>query len=281
MLLTRDRPRLSRGAEQVAALAHRAMLQELATWPKPGLVSLVDRGSHSDMDAATLTCSADAIRPYFSDLARAGEANAQMPELRSIGRAAERAMMAATGGVNAHRGAIFSLGLICAAAGARHYASASAESSALAVGLIWGDAIMQAQPLPLSHGRIASRTYGVGGASAEAASGFQTVRKYALPALRRGRRLRPNDTDAAKVQCLLTLIARLDDTNLLHRGGVEGLAFAQTAASGFLSTGGVAAADWLGSAERLHHAFVARNLSPGGSADLLAVTLLLDALDEL
>ena len=126
------------GAEQTAALAHAALIDELATWPKPGLVSPVDSGSHRDMNAVTLVRSADAIRPAFAELARAGERRASMAELRAIGLNAEAEMMAATGGVNAHRGAIFSLGLICAAEGAGGYALGTGEKRARAVGALWG-----------------------------------------------------------------------------------------------------------------------------------------------
>ena len=272
-------PRTSSGAGRVAALARAALLDELATWPKPGLVSLVDTGSHRDMDAGTLTRSADAIHPFFADLARAGEEQAGMTELQSIGLAAEAAMMRATGGVNAHRGAIFSLGLICAAEGARRYASGPAETRFRAVRALWGEAILHGPLSTRSHGAIAARRCGGGGARAEAARGFPTVCAVGLPALREGRRLRPADAEAARVHCFFALLAAVDDTNLLHRGGGAGLAVAKASASTLLAAGGVGARSWRAQAERVHHAFVARDLSPGGSADLLAATLLLDALE--
>ena len=103
----------------IAASAVHALLLELATWPKPGLVSHVDRGSHDDMDAETFRASAAAIAPYFRALADAGAHGCGMGRLRIIGLEAEAAMFAATSGVNTHRGAIFGLGLLCAAAGAR------------------------------------------------------------------------------------------------------------------------------------------------------------------
>ena len=269
----------SSDAGVVADLARAALLDELATWPKPGLVSLVDTGSHRDMDAGTLTRSADAIHPFFADLARAGERRAGMAELRQIGLAAEAAMMRATGGVNAHRGAIFALGLICAAEGALRYAPGLAEARACAVRTMWGEAILQGSASTRSHGGVAARRFGVGGARAEAASGFPTPCTVGLPALREGRRLRPRDADAARVHCFFALMAAVDDTNLLHRGEGAGLAFAKVAASSFLAAGGVGAPSWRDEAERVHRAFVARDLSPGGSADLLAATLFLDALE--
>src|SRR5262245_3636520 len=99
--------------------ATRCLLKELETWPKPGLVSHVDRGSHDDMDADTFRRSAAAIRPHLQLLAEAAARGCGMDRLRIIGLEAEAAMLAATSDVNTHRGAIFGLGLLCAAAGAR------------------------------------------------------------------------------------------------------------------------------------------------------------------
>lgn len=265
-------------ALRIAELAHRALIDELETWPKPGLVSPVDSGSHRDMDARTLRLSAGAIAPFFADLVRAGAAGSPLSDLRRIGLEAEAAMLAATGGVNAHRGAIFSLGLIAAAMGRTGLAAMSAEARAEQVGILWGSEIARAPASSVSHGGKAARRYGVGGASAEAAAGFPAVRALGLPALRRGRNLASGDEQAARVECLFALMADLDDTNLLHRGGGEGLRFAQRSARDFLDAGGVGAADWRDRAVALHRAFVADRLSPGGSADLLAVTLFLDSL---
>jgi triphosphoribosyl-dephospho-CoA synthase len=104
-------------AELIAEQAVLALLHELATWPKRGLVSHVDSGSHTDMDAAMLQASVEALRPFFAELARAGQDGADMGRLRTIGLRAEAVMLAVTGGVNTHRGTIFGMGLFCAAAG--------------------------------------------------------------------------------------------------------------------------------------------------------------------
>ena len=266
-------------ADRVAGLAHAALTDEISTWPKPGLVSPVDNGSHTDMDFAALTRSADGIRPFLVELAWAGAARADMADLRRIGLAAEAAMMKATGGANAHRGAIFTIGLLCAAEGARGFAPGGGTARAMMVGTLWGEAILRGPAPALSNGARAARRFGVGGARAEAALGFPTLRSVGLPALNAGRRLRPDDPEAARVHCLFALMAVLDDTNLLHRGGRDGLAFAQAEAARFLAGGGIGAPAWRDQAIRLHGAFVARNLSPGGAADLLAATLFLDALE--
>jgi triphosphoribosyl-dephospho-CoA synthase len=281
--VTRPMPRYVAG--HVAHLAKSALLAELNTWPKPGLVSYVDSGSHSDMDASTFEASAAAITPFYCHLTIAGASGSSMSKLREIGLEAERAMLAATGGVNTHRGAIFSLGLLCAASGATWSETARAGHhwSAGVLGATirqrWGQAIMRG-PIPLnSHGTNALRRYGAGGARAQAAAGFPHAIEVGLPALRLGRRLVPEDPEAARVQGFFAILASMEDTNLLHRGGAVGLCYAQKAAAGFLEQGGVGQAEWRKRAAKVHRAFVARHLSPGGCADLLASTLFLDALE--
>ncbi|WP_321896024.1 triphosphoribosyl-dephospho-CoA synthase MdcB [Burkholderia cepacia] len=268
-------------AERIAELAERSLVLEIETYPKPGLVSHVDTGSHTDMDAATFARSAAVLRPYFAELADAGARDADMAVLRKIGLRGEHAMLAATGGVNTHRGAIFGLGLLCAAAGRRATPGAVPGGTTLGafVSRRWGVDILGGPRLPDSHGERASRRYGVGGARREAADGFTTVYAVGLPALRRARRDLPGDPEAARVDACFALIAALDDTNLLHRGGQDGLEFAQAIARAFVARGGVRARDWRLRAAAAHRAFVARRLSPGGAADLLAMSVFVDALE--
>lgn len=267
-------------AQHIAALAAHSLRLEVRTWPKPGLVSHVDTGSHADMDAGTFEHSASALQPFFAELFEAGARNGEMQALRRIGLRAEGAMLAATGGVNTHRGAIFGLGLLCAAAGLRAAGHADAgRSLGETVSRRWGRDLL-AGPRPSdSHGEAARRRHGAGGARQEAAQGFPGVYGIGLPALRQGSRLAPHDAQAARVQACFALIAALEDTNLLHRGGAAGLRFAQHSAQAFLAAGGVGRPGWRLAAERTHHAFVARRLSPGGAADLLAMSVFAMALE--
>ncbi|AWN35925.1 triphosphoribosyl-dephospho-CoA synthase MdcB [Methylobacterium radiodurans] len=277
----RGRGEAAAPAASLAARAVAALRLELDTYPKPGLVSRIDSGSHVDMDAATFAASAAALEPHFAALARAGAAGRDMAALRRIGLDAEAAMRAATGGVNTHRGAIFGLGLLVSAAGALGAGARPPAPGALgahvrtrhAAGILDGPELLHAP------GARARRRHAVGGAPAEAAAGFPTLYRIGLPALRRARRLRPGDANAARVGCCLALVAALEDTNLLHRGGAEGYRFAREAAARFDAAGGVAQDEWYARAQALHRAFVARRLSPGGAADLLAMTLFVDAVE--
>ena len=266
-------------AEEFGSLAAACLHLEIATYPKPGLVSPVDTGSHADMDAAMLRASADLLKPYFTEMAAAGAAGAEMGQLRVIGIAAERAMLAATGGINTYRGAIFGLGLLVAAAG---FCSVRGGDELLGdiVARLWGDSILAGPIVLHSHGSEAARRYGACGARWQAANGFPALYKIGLPALVAGERLSRGHAETARVQCCFALIATLEDTNLLHRGGKEGLEFARRSAAEFIARGGVGQIDWRDKARAIHMAFVERNLSPGGSADLLAMSLFARALDE-
>jgi triphosphoribosyl-dephospho-CoA synthase len=259
------------GRAAVAALA-----EELRVAPKPGLVSPGDPGAHADMDAGTFVRSLRAIGPFFPALARAGLAGAPFPILRHLGLRAEAEMLAATGGVNTHRGAIFALGLLAAAAGrlAAEGEPASAPALRATVRRELGPSLVRGLPARRrSHGAVVARRHGVGGARAEAAAGFPHLFDVSLPALTRSLG-RGASRRAAAVQSLLATVAVLPDTNLLYRGGARGLAWARAAAGAFLAGGGVERAGWEEEARRLHVEFSRRRLSPGGSADLLAAALL-------
>jgi len=258
-------------ARRIAVCAIRSLHAELALYPKPGLVSLRDRGAHTDMDAATFLRSMTALRRYFADIATAGADGAAFAELRSLGVAAELRMLAATGGVNTHRGAIFTLGLFAAAAGVvlvRNHAPADAQFVRVIGG--WRTALtafpIDAQAA-VSHGRVVARGHGTGGARAEAASGFPAVFRVGLPALRLALRCGA-DVEAAKLHALFALLAHVADTNLLYRGGRDGLAYVRCHAQAFLRDGGVFGHGWRERAEALHRCCTVRRLSPGGSADL-------------
>lgn len=265
-------------ADTIGDSAARCLLMELETWPKPGLVSHVDNGSHDDMDADTFRRSAAAIKPYFQQLAGAAADGCDMGRLRIIGIEAEAAMLAATSGVNTHRGAIFGLGLLCAAAGAR---AAGCVGPGLTLGAIvshmWGSSIVGGPVMLHSHGSKVRRKFGAGGARIEAAQGFSSVYQIGLPALVRGQCAAPADTEAARIEACFALIAAVEDTNILHRAGKDGLRFARRSTRHFLDMGGVRRPGWRDHAQRIHEAFVARRLSPGGSADLLAMTLFVAA----
>ena len=260
-------------AQRIGRAAIAALYDELALAPKPGLVSFVDSGSHHDMDATTFLRSLFALRHYFPRIAMLGARAAPFAELETLGIVAEGRMLAATGGVNTHRGAVFTLGLLCAAVGEGRITAAQCRERLLRC---WGDALRARRHRECaSNGRIAAHAHGLRHVGDEAALGFPAVFEVGLPALARARAAGMNDR-AARLQTLFETIAVLDDTNLAHRGGLAGLRFAQGQARAFLSAGGAARPDALAHAQAIHRAFVARRLSPGGAADVLAAAGLIE-----
>jgi triphosphoribosyl-dephospho-CoA synthase len=252
-----------------------ALYDELALDPKPGLVSFVDTGSHHDMDARTFLRSLFSLRRYFPQLVALGAAGAPFAALQQAGIAAEARMLQATGGINTHRGAIFCLGLLCAAAGALLQRGDSLSAPALRAALLaqWGEALARRAPQAgtghgTGHGSNAAQRYGLRSAGAEAALGFPTLFETTVPTLAQALRSGAAPRQA-RVQALFATIAVLDDTNLAHRGGLAGLRHAQASARGFLARGGALRPDGLAQARAIHTDFVARRLSPGGAADML------------
>ena len=270
----------------VARLAVRSLHAELLLYPKPGLVSAHDNGSHIDMDAATFMRSLFALRGYFQQITQAGFEAADFAVLSDLGIAAERRMFLATRGVNTHRGAIFCLGMLCAAAGhviRRSARPGACTADAIRAALIgrWGAALVRhcERRAPTAHGTSAALVHGIGGARAQGAAGMPAVFDIALPALVRtlaaGR-----DWQCARIDALFALMAHLDDTNVYHRGGASGAAIVQEHGRRFLERGGTADPHWHASAMATHRLFVEGRLSPGGTADLLAAAILVHQLTQ-
>jgi triphosphoribosyl-dephospho-CoA synthase len=266
----------------VEEAARRALLAEITLYPKPGLVSPVDSGAHRDMDCSTFHRSIQSLQGYFGAIAEAGERGGPFQRLRDLGLQAERTMLRATGGINTHRGAIFSLGLLAAGAGWNRARGLPVEGILLVqtVVRLWGPDLETSQPaLPASNGSLVVARYGARGARSEAAAGFPTLIEVALPTFREAES-RGANPDTAGIQSLFAVMAVLEDTNLLHRGGMDGLVHVQKAARRFLDEGGVFHPRWRHRAVSLHRDIVDRNLSPGGSADVLAAALFLRELED-
>ena len=258
-----------RRVKDVPQLVEEALWLELELTPKPGLVDKLNNGSHRDMDHALFVRSITAIAPWFSRFAELGAEHAGKPAteqlrlIRPMGMACEQAMYAATGGVNTHKGGIFALGLLCFAAGRVNKVTADAlccEVSNICHGLV--DRELAGRTGRATAGERQYQDFGLTGARGEAQSGFATVRKV----LRQWNRHSLHDL-------LLRLMAVNQDSNLVSRGGMEGLRYVQNYAQSLVANGW----DHQALAE-MDTALIARNLSPGGSADLLSVGWVLETL---
>ncbi len=270
-----------RFCSETARIAVGCLHTELVLHPKPGLVSLVDNGSHADMSAVTFLRSMFALRHYFARICRAGIDDAPFSVLKQLGIEAELRMLRATGGINTHRGAIFSLGMLCAAIGRGHAQGMALSGDGLrAIMLIrWGEELA-AHTRPAgaqSHGSRVAELHAASGAREEGALGLPSVFEVGLPAMRRtlaaGRSMHQ-----ARIDALFALMAHVSDTNVFYRGGAEGASTVKRQASGFIEMGGTAHPDWRSHALECHRILVGQKLSPGGAADLLAATCLVHAI---
>jgi triphosphoribosyl-dephospho-CoA synthase len=275
----------------VGRLAEQALRRELDLTPKPGLVDRANSGAHRDMDFATFEASIRAIAPWFRRFFERGldgcdtDATAFLAQLRRDGRGCERDMFTATGGVNTHKGAVFSFALLCAAAGrllGRHVgvdaAAVCAEVARLCAGLVAAE--LDAERDPRTAGERIYRVHGFTGARGEAQSGFATARTHGVAPYLRARAVGDSDEQALH-EALLQLMANNRDTNLVARGGPEGLRFVRAEARRLLRCTGGGAANRMTALAAFDVALIERNLSPGGSADLLAVSWFLANLGEL
>ena len=264
-------------ASRLADLDTEALITEAMLTPKPALVDRRGPGAHRDLDLGRLLRSAHALHGAFHDMAEwaAGRHPDQTlrEQLAAIGRDAEREMLAATGGSNAHRGAIWSIGLLVAARAIGGAGAAPRELARLAAQIARHED--RFAPRLDSHGARACGHYGVAGARGQAHAGFPHAVDIGLPALWSAR-ARGVDEDCAQLDALMAIMASLDDTCLLHRAGLPALRAAQAGAGTVIAMGGSSSAAGRCALLRLDAELLRLNASPGGSADLLAACLFLD-----
>ena len=242
-------------AETLGEMAENALLAEVHFTPKPGLVDEANNGAHRDMDVPLFERSAHALRPCFEEFVRLGIQGASPAALQQAGVRAEQAMFAATGGVNTHKGAIYSGALLLHAAG--RLLSGEEERSLCGLAAQTAAAI----PAPTGTHGAAVRAQ-CGGIRTEAVSGYPTAQAV----LRQLRQSGPLDA-------LLLSMSRLDDSTLWHRGGAEGAQLVRSRAADILAA---PASEREARTRRLDAELIERNLSPGGSADLLAMAFFLE-----
>jgi len=264
-------------AALLADYAVDALLAEARLTPKPALVDRRGSGAHRDLDLTRMTRSAHALRPTFAALATAAQGERASQALRErlalIGRRGEVAMLSATGGSNAHRGAIWVLGLLAAAA-AMQAGNGSGEQICASAAQIAAFPDRFTPPVE-SHGLRVARRFSVGGAREQARAGFPHVREIGLAALRAARAA-GHAENIAQLDTLMAIMTTLADTCLLHRGGLAALHAAQSGARRVLDLGGVGSTAGFAALLVLDTQLLALNASPGGAADLLAATLFID-----
>lgn len=249
----------------VADLAERALRLELGTTPKPGLVDRQDNGAHKDMDYALMSKSISALRPYLTRLAVESAKDIDPAKIKEIGIEAEKAMLNATGGVNTHKGALFCIGLSVAAASCLACSTGAVEAYSFKE--LVSRAASEIPSARGTHGAEAKRSFKVVGALENARAAYPELFADWLPYYL--------SLECDPFRChktLLHIMTTLDDTNILHRRGAEGLAHAEAEAARLLedfSESGLSS---------LNKDFIRENISPGGSADMLSLTIFIESI---
>jgi len=268
------------GAEWLARAATQCLIDEARLSPKPGLVDSRGNGAHHDLSLALMERSAHSLTPTFQALAQQSWLRPADIALRQtigrLGREGEQQMMAATHGINTHRGAIWALGLLVSAV-AMHGGAGSAQqvaNTAAELAKLPDDAA----PRVFSKGLRATHRYRVPGAREEAQQAFPHIMQRALPQLRLSR-LHGSETHA-RLDALMAIMTSLTDTCVLSRAGLEGLDAMQDGARTVLNAGGSAHPAGQAALAALDRHMLALNASPGGAADLLAATLFLDRIES-
>ena len=257
----------------IAHLACDALRAELNTTPKPGLVDRNDNGSHRDMDLALMNRSINSLQPHFIGLALYGHTcgeNYEVPDaqqVRHMGLEAEKDMLAATGGVNTHRGALFAMGLTTLAAAwcmSRDVAVGSKQLRELIMQVAG-----QFAPTAGTHGNDAVNAHRVTGALDMAKAGYPQLFNDWLPAYEG---YLADDASTAPHRLLLLIMSQLDDTNVIHRVGYEQAQQVKREARELLDNYNAAAM------VQMNRDYIALNISPGGSADMVALTLFIHSI---
>lgn len=276
---------LEQKAAAIGAKAVYSLICEVYATPKPGLVDRNNTGSHKDMDLRMFLASAEALGPYFTACARIGMETAQLLPaetfalLRAEGLAAEPVMYAQTAGANTHKGAIFTMGLLCGAAGrtgSREPESLLREVAAMTAGLCGRDFAGITEKTAATTGEKLYAKYGITGIRGQAEAGYPALLEIGLPVLEKGLAdgLELNDAGCAT---LLHLMCAVTDTNMIARSdmatakAITGQVAALLAEDPYPDEAALA---------QLDEEFIRKNLSPGGAADLLAATYFLYFLQQ-
>lgn len=286
-------------ARRISSLSMAALLFEVAATPKPGLVDRDNSGSHKDMDFYTFQSSAVSLNQFFEEFTLLGIRNHERPAeevfalIRPVGIHAEEVMLAATGGVNTHKGMIFSLGIFCCVLGYLYgnevpfseeaFTRTCRQMTCHVLDDFQGITVENAR----THGERLYALYGITGIRGEAAKGFPTVFDLALPAFRTYKKKGLSVNDAG-VLTLLHIIAGAVDTNIIARSDYETMKAVQKKVRGFLEAadnngnGDIAGKmpDYISVIRELDREFIERNISPGGSADMLALTYFVESLEQ-
>ncbi|UQS83167.1 triphosphoribosyl-dephospho-CoA synthase [Bombilactobacillus thymidiniphilus] len=282
---------MSEQTKFLAQMAQKALLYEVVVHPKPGLVDPVDTGSHTDMDIFTFLDSTVSLLPYFQQASQLGASfvgdklPALFQQLRVLGRQAEKTMFAATHNINTHKGAIFSLGIAIGATSfcwqheKRDLPTIQATIQGMLVNLIRDDlgaAISKKSPQTAGEQQFVQ--YGLLGIRGQAQAGFPVVIEQALPFLRQSH----GTTNTRLLDTLMLILQYTDDSNLIKRAHSQQIMpWARQQAQRYFDLGGANTRSGMAFLHKLNQKFIRYNLSLGGCADLLILTIYFGLLENI
>ena len=260
------------------------MLYEVSVTPKPGLVDPGSQGSHKDMDVFLFIDSAISLRPYFTALYDVSLSwTASLPslfeEIRRLGIKAEITMLKTTEDVNTHKGVIFSLGILFSASVYQKQVSLDLQNiiCQMLAGLTEQAFVGLSNKSTLTAGEMQFLSYGLTGVRGEAEKGFPTVFDLALPYLKN----RKGTMNDCLLDTLMLIATSIKDTNLIKRAGdITVLADLQEQVTRYFDLGGAKMTAGKAYMYQLDQVFIRQNLSLGGSADLLILTIFLELLTD-
>lgn len=279
--------------EHIRNLCMKSMTYEVLAAPKPGLVDRLNNGAHKDMDLFTFIDSTISLSGYYYDITKIGfEFNKEdyrllMEEIRPIGIEAEKTMFAATNGVNTHKGLIFLMGIIAAASGNLYKRFDDIDIKDLVMVIkhmtrgITEELKVDLEDENLTYGEKIFKEYNISGIRGEVEEGLPTIVNISYPIFKRLMNDNKYSINTAMIHTLIHLMSVVDDINILGRHGMDMLIYVRKKAKDALRHGGYLTPKGRKYVEYMDKDFINRNISPGGSADLLAVTMLLYFLERM
>lgn len=274
--------------QKVSQYLTQAILLEVSAHPKPGLVTRLSNGAHMDMSIFTFMMSSAVLSKAFNDLQDIGQAHrgtlAELfCKLRSYGLGAEAELLRVTKGVNTQRGILFAGGIVSAVSGYAMNMGLSKNAllpmiKEMAAGLVARE-LKNLDHAAMTAGEKLYYKYGITGIRGEVENGFPSVINYGLPALEDAFNKGATINDAL-VHALIALMTVVEDSNVIWRTDYETLLEVQRIAKDILNLGSVFTEKGRMAIAETERYFLQRRISPGGSADLLSVTITLYLLEH-
>jgi len=270
----------------ISSFALQAMLYEVSCYPSPGLVSPVSNGAHKDMNYFTFIDSTAVLSKYLALFVQEGYSNRTCKDIfdsiRTVGAEAEKDMFNKTQGINTHKGMLFLMGIACAATGKAIYEKKPFKEiqtiiKEMTEGIVNKELLSLKDNSLLSHGEKLYLKYKNEGVRGEVERGIPTVFEYSLKLYKENLNLNLNDR---LVHTLIGIMTICNDTTIIHRHNQETLGKVKEISKNIIKLGGMNTIQGKEKINDLCIEFIERNISPGGSADLLAVTVFLHFVEQ-